>query len=34
AEAAAAAVRATFTDVGFGSQSWVSALNCPGARLL
>ncbi|MCC8470209.1 homoserine kinase [Xanthomonas phaseoli] len=34
AEAAAAPVQAAFANAGVGSQSWVSALNCPGARLL
>ena len=34
AESAAPALQAAFADAGFDSQSWVSALNCPGARLL
>ncbi|MCW0371899.1 Homoserine kinase [Xanthomonas sacchari] len=34
AEAAAPAVQAAFADAGFGSQHWVSPLQCPGATLL
>ena len=34
AEAAAPAVQAAFADAGFDSQSWVSPLNSPGAKLL
>lgn len=34
AEAAAPKVRAAFAEAGFDSQSWVTPLNSPGARLL
>ncbi len=34
AQAAAAEVRAAFAAAGFDSQSWVTPLHSPGARLL
>ncbi|HBN53072.1 MAG TPA: homoserine kinase, partial [Stenotrophomonas sp.] len=34
AEAAAPQVRAAFAAAGFGSQSWVTPLDSPGAHLL